>query len=189
MIGLLMKERGEEAATDPSGILTVSWLPLAAPWVSYQVFIDGAARGRFGFRRPLVATIPPGQHSVVVKRRHAVAKPLLVEVQAGKSVDLYSGVRRLPAGMGLRETLRWGREESLWLSDNSVAPIAATPFAVRPVARHRWILLMSSVAFFIALGVLAGLSAQYGKMAGMIVFALIGAWVLVGWRKQRCRGE
>jgi hypothetical protein len=169
------------------GTLRVCWVSRAPPWLSYGVLVDGTEHGRIGSGKVAVMHVPAGPHNVVVRHWSYATKPFEVVVEAGATVDLYAGTRTLPHWMGYRESMRWGREHSLWLTDNMIAPPTSPPTVARPVPVYKWVLQGLAIVFFGTLAVLSGARGHYLKMTFDLAFVAAGIAILLRWGSLRRR--
>jgi hypothetical protein len=171
------------------GSIRVAWLQRTAKaWISYRVLVDGEVVGRVRFGHPATIEVCPGLHEVVVKHWWYETNSVPVEVAAGGRSSLYGGIRIMPQGSSPRQTLRWYRENSMWLADQQTAPaVKERPLASRWHTFRRFMLVTSPVVFFVALLVAA---TRRDLARAVIALALLASSVLAlaqDWRRRRGR--
>jgi hypothetical protein len=173
----------ELAQPDGRGTITVTWLQRAL--LSNSVLVDGKVIGRVRFAHPMTIEVTSGDHEVVIRSRPVKTPPVRVAVSVGGRSDLYGGMRAMPHGMGYRQSVRWGRRESMWLSEEATAPaLEDSAYQVRNVSPRRWVLLIASILFFAAVTTAQAVGSHYGRAAIGSAGVIVGVIIAVGWTRR-----
>lgn len=180
-VGIVNTPLSDAGRGNEPGTIAVSWVPLAAPWVSYKLLVDGEVVGHFGYRRPVLVEVVPGVHEVGVRHWRYSSNIVSVAIADSNQVTLYAGTRGLPPGAWFPwDTLRWARENSiLWLSDLAAPPtLDPSPIAVRAdnrsVSKLRFAVLAAAIVVFGASAIIAVSNSDYVKAALALAFIVPG---------------
>ena len=133
----------DEDLAEPGGELAVSWERWMAPWVTYEVVVDGRAMSKLGYRQPALIPLPAGSHEVVLRHRTFKSRPVTVDVDAGGRVVLFGAIRARRPGLNPRENWRWSKENGTWLGTEPTPPKPLQSFSA-----PRMILAVAGVVLF-----------------------------------------
>jgi hypothetical protein len=103
----------------------VTWISYVVPWGAIRVVVDGAEVARVGYQKPASITLAVGRHDVRLQTGTGryTTHELSVDIVADRSVELFGGHGRLPAGaIEYRDMKAWATENRIWLANEPIAP-------------------------------------------------------------------